>query len=233
VLVRSFATGLALVLLGCRPTTTNPPTPAPAAAPRDPAIAAMATHTQVAPQVVPPAARPAPTPPWVAEDLPRILAVQPLIRDAAAELGVDASLVNAIIWHESRFNARAKGPGGAAGLMQLMPTTSKSLAKRLGRAHKPYDPEFNVYVGAYLFSRLLKIFDGDQDLALAGYALGHVAVRKRVAAGEPLPERTQRFIAKVHGYAAAFASAPELAAPRSATAHRAPSGGRSTLARGR
>lgn len=209
-LVRSFATGLALVLLGCRPTATNPPTPAPAAAPRDPAIAATAMHIQVAPEVVPPPPQPAPTPPWAAEDLPRIQAVQPLIREAATELGVDASVVNAIIWHESRFHARAKGPGGAAGLMQLMPTTSKSLAKRLGRAHKPYDPAFNVYVGAYLFSRLLKIFDGDQELALAGYALGHVAVRKRVAAGEPLPERTQRFIAKVHGYAAAFASAPEL-----------------------
>jgi soluble lytic murein transglycosylase-like protein len=221
VLVRSFATGLALVLLGCRPTTTHPPTPAPAAAPRDLAIAAMAMHTEVAPQVVPPRSQPAPTAPWAAEDLPRIQAVQPLIREAAAELGVDASVVNAIIWHESRFHARAKGPGGAAGLMQLMPTTSKSLAKRLGRAHKPYDPAFNVYVGAYLFSRLLKMFDGDQELALAGYALGHVAVRKRVAAGEPLPERTQRFIAKVHGYAAAFASAPELREPAHAGGARA------------
>ena len=227
--VRSLATWLALALVGCRPTATTPPTPAPAAAPRDPAIAATATHTAVAPEMVPPRPEPAPPPPWTAEDLPRIRAVQPLVHDAADELGVDASVVNAIIWHESRFNAKAKGPGGAAGLMQLMPTTSKSLAKRLGRAHKPYDPAFNVYVGAYLFSRLLTIFDGDQDLALAGYALGHVAVRKRVAAGEPLPERTQRFIAKVHGYAAAFASAPELHAP----AHAGGPGAAKAIARSR
>jgi soluble lytic murein transglycosylase-like protein len=230
--VRPLATWLALGLVACRPAASNEPAaPSPSVARRaaDPALAANAVHTKVAPQVVPPRPEPAPTPPWQSADLPRIRAVQPLVHAAAGELGVDASVVNAIIWHESRFNARAKGPGGAAGLMQLMPTTSKSLAKRLGRAHRPYDPAFNVYVGTYLLSRLQTIFDGDEDLALAGYALGHVAVRKRVAAGEPLPERTQKFIAKVHGYAAAFASAPELADPHA----RPPSGGASTVARRR
>ncbi|HWB79626.1 MAG TPA: lytic transglycosylase domain-containing protein, partial [Nannocystaceae bacterium] len=118
--------------------------------------------------------------------------------------------MNAIIWHESKFHAKAKGPGGAAGLMQLMPTTSKGLAKRLGIPHRPYDAKFNVEAGAYLLSRLLKIFEGDQDLALAGYALGHVAVKRRIEAGEPLPERTQKFIARVHAWSAAFATAPEL-----------------------
>ncbi|MBK6921147.1 MAG: transglycosylase SLT domain-containing protein [Deltaproteobacteria bacterium] len=154
---------------------------------------------------------PAAAPPWTDADLPRIRALQPKIRAAAQRHGVDPHVMNAIIWHESHFNASARGPGGAAGLMQLMPTTSKSLAKRLHRANRPFDPDFNLDAGAYLLSRLLTIFDGDLDLALAGYALGHVAVRRRLEAGEPLPDRTQRFIAKVHAWSAAFAQLDELA----------------------
>lgn len=146
--------------------------------------------------------------PWSQADLPRILAVQPLVHVAAAEYGVDANVVNAIIWHESRFHAAARGPGGAAGLMQLMPTTSKGLAKRLHRANRPYDPDFNVAAGSLLLSRLLRIFSGDLTLALAGYGLGHVAVQRRIAAGEPLPERTGRFAARVQSWVPAFATLP-------------------------
>ncbi len=146
--------------------------------------------------------------PWTAADLPRIVAVQGLIHAAAQRHRVDPRVLNAIIWHESRFHAAARGPGGAAGLMQLMPTTSKGLAKRLGRANRPLDPAFNVEAGALLLSRLLRIFDGDLALALAGYGLGHVAVQRRVEAGEPLPERTQRFVARVQAWVPAFATLP-------------------------
>ena len=197
-----------LAATACRP--TEEPTQAPVAdrpAVEDPA------PTNMRPGMVIATAKPEPLPaepPWRDEDVARIKSVQPLILAAAREHGVDPNVMNAIIWHESKFHSKAKGPGGAAGLMQLMPTTSKGLAKRLGIPHKPYDAKFNVQAGAYLLSRLLKIFDGDQDLALAGYALGHVAVKRRIEAGEPLPERTQKFIARVHAWSAAFAAAPEL-----------------------
>ncbi len=210
---------LALAVAACRPAPTSspPPTATPSVAP--PAVVVPAAGRAPATVSSSAKAKP-PEPPWDPDDVGRIKAAQPLIRAAAAEYGVDANVMNAIIWHESKFNAKAKGPGGAAGLMQLMPTTSKSLAKRLGLPHRPYDAKFNVTAGAYLLSRLLKIFDGDQDLALAGYALGHVAVKRRIEAGEPLPERTQRFIAHVHDWSAAFAAAPELA-PRHEHASRA------------
>lgn len=207
---------VALALAGCRvaagpASTTAPPSgPAPSdgVTPADPGTA----HPRVAGGVDD---APAFEPPWQDEDLPRIVALQPQVIEAAQRHGVDPYLVDAIIWHESRFHAKAQGPGGAAGLMQLMPSTSKSLAKRLGRAHRPYDVGFNLDAGAYLLSRLLTIFDGDVTLALAGYALGHVAVQRRVAAGEPLPERTQRFIDKVTRWRDAFAQLPdESAAPR-------------------
>lgn len=171
------------------------------------------SDTEVAPDrpavAVEPATPPAPIEvPWAPDDLPRIVAVQPLVHAAAHRHGVDPRVLNAIIWHESRFHAAARGPGGAAGLMQLMPTTSKGLAKRLGRANRPYDPAFNVEAGALLLSRLLTIFDGDLALALAGYGLGHGAVKRRIEAGEPLPERTQRFVARVQSWVPAFATLP-------------------------
>lgn len=189
--------------------------PPPSAPPQVSATPTQPPPQSPAPRVNPPRPpEPAPiTPPWSAADLPRIRAVQPLVLAAAASYHVDPHVLDAIIWHESRFNPKARGPGGAAGLMQLMPSTSKSIARKLGRSHRPYDADFNVTAGAWLLHRLLEIFDGDLDLAIAGYGLGSGAVRKRLEAGEPLPDKTQRFITRVHEYAAAFAAHAEELAP--------------------
>ena len=59
-----------------------------------------------------------------------------------------------------------------------------------------------------------------ERLALAGYALGSGAVRKRLAAGEPLPDKTQRFIRRVDEWSKAFAAAEaDLGAPASKASH--------------
>ncbi len=213
------AIGLALVSLGsCKREGGSPSPPervsvaeasgereaASTGASDDPATAAIPSEAEV-------------EPPWREQDWPRIAAVQPLVRASAAQYGIDPHLINAIIWHESKFHPEVTGPGGSAGLMQLMPGTSKALAKRLGRPHRPYDPEFNVEVGTYLLARLLEKFDGDERLALAGYGLGSGRVRSLLAAGEPLPERTERFIAKVQRWRRAFAQADaERSQPRDA-----------------
>lgn len=188
------------------PTASTSPAPQPVAsapATASEAPQAVTIESPVAAHVSTPA-----RPPWRLEDIPRIIAVQALVHESASRHGVDADVMNAIIWHESKFHAKAKGPGGAAGLMQLMPLTSKGLAKRMGVAHRPYDARFNVEAGALLLSRLLDIFDGDLRLALAGYGLGHAAVKKCLAAGEPLPEKTERFVGKVERWKTAFATLP-------------------------
>jgi soluble lytic murein transglycosylase-like protein len=197
----------------CAPSTsTTTPDPAPAPEPTP----------VVAPAKVEPAKPPEPEPPktverpWTDADVPRIRKYQSLVHAAAQEYELDPHVINAIIWHESKFHADARGPGGAAGLMQLMPSTSKAVAKKLGRKNRPYDPKYNVAAGAWLLHRLLEIFDGDQDLALAGYALGSGAVRKRLAAGEPMPEKTQRFIRRVHDWSQAFAAAERDLSPNAA-----------------
>jgi soluble lytic murein transglycosylase-like protein len=140
------------------------------------------------------------------EDLARIRRVQPIVRRAASEYGLDPNLVNAVIWVESKFNPRARGPAGARGMMQLMPRTSQSLAKKLGRSHRPYDPEFNILAGTYYLARLVEKFDGDEQLALAGYSRGAGRIKALVANGEPLPEGTQKFIRKILRAKATFSA---------------------------
>jgi soluble lytic murein transglycosylase-like protein len=211
---RSLAVLLALTMTSsCEPRQST--TPDDASPPPEPAPIATAPE--------PP--RPEPKPiepaeievPWTDADVPRIRKYQSLVHAAAREYDLDPHVINAIIWHESKFHANARGPGGAAGLMQLMPTTSRAVAKKLKRANRPYDPKYNVAAGAWLLHRLLEIFDGDERLALAGYALGSGAVRKRLEAREPLPDKTQRFIRRVGEWSKAFAAAEDELFPNGAT----------------
>jgi soluble lytic murein transglycosylase-like protein len=201
-----LAAGIAAAPASCRsgpepappgPAPVRPPAPSPSPGP-------AAAPSTAASAPVPPRES---APPWREEDLPRILAVLPLVERTAARHAIDPDLVCGIIWHESKFHADARGPGGAAGLMQLMPTVSRSLAKKLSLRHRPYDPEFNVAAGVYLLSRLVEKFDGDERTVLAAYALGSGRVRELLDAGEPFPERTERFIAKVQRTRDAFARA--------------------------
>lgn len=127
----------------------------------------------------------------------RILAVQPIVDEKSAKHGVDPDLLNGLIWVESKFDPKAKGPAGAMGLMQLMPRTARSLAGRLDRKSRPYDPDFSVEAGALYLARLLKRFDGDERLALAAYNRGAGKVLGWVEAGTPLPERTEAYVDRV------------------------------------
>jgi hypothetical protein len=135
--------------------------------------------------------------PFSESERERILAVQAIVAEAAAEHGVDADLINAVIWVESRFDPEAKSPAGARGLMQLMPATAAYLAKQLGeRSPRAYDPEFNVRAGALYLAEMISKF-GEERYAVAAYHAGPGNVKKWLESGEAFPDYSDTYVAKV------------------------------------
>ena len=94
-----------------------------------------------------------------------------LIAISAARNGVDPNLITAVMRQESGFHQNARSYKGATGLMQLMPGT----AARFGVTNI-LDPAQNIEGGARYLRFLLDSFNGDVDLALAGYNAGENAV---------------------------------------------------------
>jgi soluble lytic murein transglycosylase-like protein len=111
-----------------------------------------------------------------------------IIDKVAAEQGVSPRLVNAVIKVESGYQARARSPKGAMGLMQLMPGT----ARQYDLAN-PYEPESNIEAGIKYLKSLLDRYE--LKLALAAYNAGEAAV-KRFGGVPPYPE-TQRYVADI------------------------------------
>ena len=96
-----------------------------------------------------------------------------IIFEVGEREGVDPRFIHAVIWQESKYDVNAHSHAGAQGLMQLMPAT----AKRFG-CEDMNDPESNVEAGTKYLGWLLKRFDGNVELALAGYNAGEGAVDK-------------------------------------------------------
>ena len=104
--------------------------------------------------------------------------------------GVDPRFIHAVIWQESKYKEQAVSHAGAQGLMQLMPAT----AERFG-CHDPYDRAANIEAGTKYLAWLLKKFDGDVQLALAGYNAGEGSVDKYN--GIPPYSETQNYVRKI------------------------------------
>jgi hypothetical protein len=116
------------------------------------------------------------------------------IFEAASEkYNVPVKLLKAVAKAESNFNPKATSPCGAMGVMQLMPATATSLG-----VTDAYDPVQNIMGGAKFLSQLLKYFDGNTTLAVAGYNAGPGAVTKYN--GIPPYKETQNYVQKVMGY---------------------------------
>jgi len=103
------------------------------------------------------------------------------IRRAARRSGVPAYLLAGIVRQESDFDPRAVSPVGARGLMQLMPPTAREVASHLGEPWSPQrltDPAYSVLLGSVYFRHVLEMFDGNLELALAGYNGGPSRIRR-------------------------------------------------------
>jgi soluble lytic murein transglycosylase len=109
-----------------------------------------------------------------------------LVRTHAARNRLDAALVAAVIYEESRFRAHARSSVGAMGLMQIQPVTAQTIARRTGgtrfRVSDLYAPDVNIRYGTWYLRRLLDKY-GDERLALAAYNAGETAVDRWLAEG--------------------------------------------------
>lgn len=119
---------------------------------------------------------------------------------AAVAQSLDPAFVIAVAAAESAFNVKAVSRKGALGLMQVMPAT----AERYGVATRPasegehaaMEPKVNAQIGTRYLADLLRMFDGDKELALAAYNAGEGAVMKHGRKIPPYPE-TQQYVEKV------------------------------------
>lgn len=109
---------------------------------------------------------------------------------AAARHNVDPNLVRAVIKVESNFNSNAVSRKGAIGLMQLMPSTARSL-----NVKNPFDADQNIDGGVRHLKQLLENYNGDVNLTLAAYNAGSGAVRR--SAGVPRYSETQNYVRRI------------------------------------
>lgn len=91
----------------------------------------------------------------------------------AREFRLDPRLVFAVIRAESGFDANARSPKNAQGLMQLIPETAERFAVK-----DVWNPAENLRGGMSYLRWLLSYFRGDVVLALAAYNAGEGAVER-------------------------------------------------------
>ena len=112
------------------------------------------------------------------------------IDESAARHNVDPNLVRSVIKVESNFNPHAVSRKGAMGLMQLMPSTARSL-----NVSNPFDPAQNVDAGVRHLKKLLESYGGNVPLSLAAYNAGTGAVAR--SAGVPHFAETQNYVRRI------------------------------------
>lgn len=126
----------------------------------------------------------------------------------AEKYNLETELVYAVIKTESNFKTTAKSPSGAMGLMQLMPSTAKWIAKELGVTYDEnslYDYDTNINFGCYYLRYLFDRFDY-LDVVICAYNAGETVVKNWLNEDGKLIEdkisffETKNYLKKVKSY---------------------------------
>ncbi|MDR1546777.1 MAG: lytic transglycosylase domain-containing protein [Deltaproteobacteria bacterium] len=133
--------------------------------------------------------------------------LEAVIKRVGEALGLEPSLIKAVIKTESNFDQKAVSSAGAKGLMQLMPKT----AKEMGVAD-PFNPLENIWGGARYLKKMLDSQGGDLNRALAADNWGPGNFERRGAGGKSLPRETRNYIEVVNRNYRRFKSAETLTA---------------------
>ena len=115
----------------------------------------------------------------VLQELTLPLRHEDIIRQQAADKHVDASLIAAVIYAESRFEDQTS-KAGARGLMQITPATAKEIERLSGgttfKLSDLSDPEVNIRYGTFYLHEMLVRYDGNEVAAVAAYNAGPTKV---------------------------------------------------------
>jgi soluble lytic murein transglycosylase len=120
-----------------------------------------------------------------------LLFPQPYWTELVANAGsnqLDPYLVASLIRQESEFNAGAVSRANAYGLMQLLPSVGKSIAKKHGikrfDTRQLLDPSVNLRLGTVNLKQVLDRFGGQMEYALAAYNAGDTPVRQWLSSND-------------------------------------------------
>ena len=108
-----------------------------------------------------------------------------LVSKYAQEYEIEENLIYAIIKAESNFNPNAVSSQKAKGLMQLMDSTAKEIANKIGieiTDKNIFEPETNINIGTKYIAALLEKYECI-EVALAAYNAGSGNVDKWIANG--------------------------------------------------
>jgi hypothetical protein len=102
---------------------------------------------------------------------------------AAEEEGLDPDLGFRLIRVESAFRPTARGPHGALGLVQILPSTARRVDPAIRTHEQVVDPQTNLRLGFRYLRAHIDRFDGDVRLALLAYNRGEGTVRRALREG--------------------------------------------------
>ncbi len=130
-------------------------------------------------------------------DADSVASWEALIAEASQRFGVPASWVRGVMQVESSGRTTLNGrpitsPGGAMGLMQVMPGTFAEMARRYGLGSDPYDPRANILAGTAFLREMYDRFGVDHFLA--AYNAGPGRVEDHLRTGRPLSDETRRYV---------------------------------------
>jgi len=137
------------------------------------------------------------------------------VRRNAYRQDLDPAIIFGLIRQESMLDKQALSPAGARGLMQVMPATSRQIAREMNEAWLPdaslFNPDVNIRHGSYYFKKLLNRFNGHFALAIAAYNAGPYRVMKWLPTDRTVPadiwietvpyKETRKYVTSVFSYA--------------------------------